>query len=154
MSPRNDTLAQLGEGKRTVQVSQNQDERKPGAAFAKQLIQKLRQSSFARGAAGNFGVRVVGAGFGFLSQIILARVLQASGYGIYIYALTWINLVAIGGAVGFTTASVRFVSEYGESRSATACHEFERSFVAANVTDTIFSWRLIQVFLLSTSVVV
>lgn len=95
-----------------MQPSQNSDKKRSGVLLFKQLIRRLRQSSFARGAAGNLGARVAGAGLGFLSQILLARVLQASGYGVYIYALTWINLVAIGGAMGFTTASVRFVSEY------------------------------------------
>lgn len=81
------------------------------------LLQQFKKSSLVHGALGNFGVRVVGAGLGFLAQIVLARHLQASGYGVYIYVLTWINVVAVVGAIGFTTASVRFISEYKEQES-------------------------------------
>ena len=91
------------------------------------------KSTLARGATGTFIAKVAGAGLGFLSQIVLTRFLGAAEYGVYIYAFTWINLVAIVGTMGFTTGSVRFVSKYKANEAWGLLRgylRFSRRFVA------------------------
>ena len=43
---------------------------------------------------------------------MLARVLGASGYGIYAYVTAWIVVLALCATLGFHTAMLRFVSVY------------------------------------------
>lgn len=65
-----------------------------------------------RGASGTFVMMVLSAGIAFGTNVILARVLGVTHYGIYIYALTWINLLAWACQIGLPTSLVRFVSAY------------------------------------------
>jgi len=65
-----------------------------------------------RGASGSFTISVINAGIVFGTNILLARVLGVTQYGIYIYALTWINLLAWACQLGLPTSLVRFVSAY------------------------------------------
>jgi len=65
-----------------------------------------------RGAVGSFIVKATGAGIILASQIIVARLLGAKSYGNYIYVLTWINLLVLGGKLGFDLTSLRFVASY------------------------------------------
>lgn len=84
------------------------------------------QKLILRASTGTLGVKIVGAGLAFLMQIVLTRTLGAEQYGVYIYALTWAQLVALVGAFGFPTASVRFVSEYRGQKSYTLLNGFLR----------------------------
>jgi len=84
------------------------------------------QKLILRASSGALGVKIVGAGLTFLMQIVLTRTLGTEQYGIYIYALTWAQLVALVGASGFPTASVRFVSEYQGQQSYALLNGFLR----------------------------
>lgn len=85
-----------------------------------QLVGRLRTLAqdvlghrvLARSAAGSFGVKVLAAGIGLLSQLALTNVLGSNAYGVYIYVITWLNFIALVGTFGFQTASVRFVASY------------------------------------------
>jgi len=66
----------------------------------------------ARGATGVFLVKVIGAGLVFILQIIFARLLGPKQYGIYVYAWTVVNILAIFSLLGFQTSLVRFIAEY------------------------------------------
>lgn len=66
----------------------------------------------ARASSGALIVMVAGAGLAFLSQVLIARILGATEYGIYIYVLTWINLLSIAVTLGLNTSLLRFVPAY------------------------------------------
>ncbi len=57
-------------------------------------------------------VRLAGVGIGFLSHVLLARLLQADGYSKFIYVLTWVGVLVLLGKAGLDTASLRFVAAY------------------------------------------
>ncbi len=60
----------------------------------------------------SFIVKIVGMGIAFLLQLYLARLLKVDEFGIYIYVLTWMNLLLLLVTHGWDTSSIRFVSEY------------------------------------------
>ncbi len=81
------------------------------------FLHKLRNSKshgglLARGAAGVFIVKSIGAGLLFALHIMLARFLGTEHYGFYVYVITWINILAILSLLGFQTSLVRFIAEY------------------------------------------
>ncbi len=65
-----------------------------------------------RGAGGSFAVKVLGIGIAFGTNLILARLLGVTQYGVYLYVLTWINLLALMSKLGLDTSLLRFVSAY------------------------------------------
>ena len=69
-----------------------------------------------RGAALVFLIRGGGAGLIYLSQVLLARWMEPTQFGIYVYAWSWAILLAFPAGAGFNTASLRFIPEY-ESRA-------------------------------------
>lgn len=74
------------------------------------------EAVLARGAMGSFAVRTAGKGLAFGAQVVFTRLLGAGPYGTYIYALTWMQVLALIGLFGFSKATVRFVGEYAGSR--------------------------------------
>jgi O-antigen/teichoic acid export membrane protein len=66
----------------------------------------------ARGALGALTVKIGGAGLSFLLQILLARLLGAEPYGIYVYALGWLNILVMLAVLGFDGAFVRYIAAY------------------------------------------
>lgn len=66
----------------------------------------------ARGAGSAFTVNAVGAGLGFLTDLVLARTLGVESYGIYAYVIAWVTILALLGALGFPTALLRFAAAY------------------------------------------
>lgn len=71
----------------------------------------------ARGAGAVFLIQVAGGGLGYLTHIVLARILDPAGYGVYAYVMAWVSLLAIPASLGLNTALVRFVSQYREGSS-------------------------------------
>ncbi len=67
-----------------------------------------------------------GAGLGltFLAQILLARTLGPSDYGIYAFVLSWLMILAGLATIGFDRAAVRFVAGYVELRAWAALRGF------------------------------
>jgi len=82
------------------------------AFIDKLLCSKGHGGVLARGAVGAFIVEVAGAGILFSLHIMLARLLGTEQYGIYVYALTCINILTMFCLLGFHTSLVRFVAEY------------------------------------------
>ncbi len=68
-----------------------------------------------RVAGGAFLIRVVNAGIAFLSQILLARWMGDSEYGVYVYVWTWVLLLGGLTSFGLASAPQRFIPEYLES---------------------------------------
>ena len=58
------------------------------------------------------GIRVLGVGLGYASEVILARMLSAGDYGIYSLVIAWITLISLVALLGMHHAVVRFIPEY------------------------------------------
>jgi len=65
-----------------------------------------------RASSGTFAVKVAGAGIAFLIQIWLARLLEVTEYGVYVYVLAWINFLVLFAKVGLDVVIVRFIPVY------------------------------------------
>jgi O-antigen/teichoic acid export membrane protein len=66
----------------------------------------------ARGASGSFGVMVIGVGIAFGANMLLTRLMGAAQYGIYIYALTWTNILALICQLGLSASLLRYAALY------------------------------------------
>ena len=67
----------------------------------------------AKGAAGTFSLKTLGLVFSFVTAIVLARLLKATGYGVYAYAVSWATLLYVPGMLGLDILLVRNVASYG-----------------------------------------
>ena len=65
-----------------------------------------------RAVSGVAAVKVVGAGLGFLSHVVLARVMSVGGYGNYVYAWAWVTILALFSRAGFGNLLIRYVSKF------------------------------------------
>jgi O-antigen/teichoic acid export membrane protein len=88
------------------------------------LIARLRakltggtsEASVTRRLAGTiFAIRVVSAGLAYLSQILLARWMGGSGYGIYVYVWTWVLLLGSMMDFGISASAQKIIPEYRTS---------------------------------------
>jgi len=59
-----------------------------------------------------FAIRVFSAGLGYLSQILLARWMSGSEYGIYVYVWTWVLLVGSMLDFGLAMSAQKLIPEY------------------------------------------
>ena len=62
-----------------------------------------------------FAIRVASAGIVFSSQVLLARWMGSSEFGIYVYAWTWLILVGELVHLGIPLTAQRFVPEYRQA---------------------------------------
>jgi len=69
-------------------------------------------ATVSRGAAGSLGLQLASIGLVLVLQILLARVLGAQEYGLYVYALAWLEILLLAGTMGWDTAALRFVPSY------------------------------------------
>lgn len=71
----------------------------------------------AAGGAVAFLIYIFGHGLAFLTQLLIARVLGASSYGIYAYVVSWVSVLAYTAALGFNVSLLRLIPAYA-SRQA------------------------------------
>lgn len=57
-------------------------------------------------------VQVVGAGLAYGLQVLLARLMGVSDYGVYTYVYVWVTFVSLLAGLGFPAASIRFLPVY------------------------------------------
>lgn len=77
----------------------------------KELFEGERLSAvLMRGVSGSFLVKVAGAGLGFASQVVLARILGSEQYGRYTYVWTSVLMLALVCTLGFRNVLTRFVA--------------------------------------------
>jgi O-antigen/teichoic acid export membrane protein len=80
------------------------------------LLQKFQgdniEAVLARGASGTLTVMVAGAGIGFATQVILARLLGVKQYGQYGYVISWLMILILPCKLGMEMTLVRFLSAY------------------------------------------
>jgi len=65
-----------------------------------------------RGASGALLVQVGGAGFSLIVNVLLARLVGKSQYGIYAYAMSWVSVLVVLAMLGQSSSVVRFVPIY------------------------------------------
>jgi O-antigen/teichoic acid export membrane protein len=92
----------------------------PSAAVSTGLIARLRASlggsseaSMTRRLAGTiFAIRVISAALAYLSQILLARWMSGSEYGVYVYVWTWVLLLGSMMDFGISASAQKIIPEY------------------------------------------
>src|ERR1700726_2027045 len=62
-----------------------------------------------------FVIRVVSAGLAYLSQILLARWMGGSDYGVYVYVWTWVLLLGSMMDFGISASAQKIIPEYRTS---------------------------------------
>jgi O-antigen/teichoic acid export membrane protein len=70
-----------------------------------------------KASASLFGLKVFSAGLGFVISIVLARILGASDYGLYVYVFVILDLLILLGNSGIDTLLVRDVAIYQSNSS-------------------------------------
>jgi O-antigen/teichoic acid export membrane protein len=79
------------------------------------------------GALGTLILRCGAAAFAFLSTLILARHLGASGYGTYAWAFAWLSVLQITTTFGFDVLAIRELAAYKATSKWSAMHELLRT---------------------------
>src|SRR5438128_4695840 len=102
------------------------------ARVARLLRRSDVSAVMATGVAWSIGVTVMGAAASFVAQVILARSLQATRYGVYSYLLAWVNVAVLCGKLEFDTAAIRFIGAYDGQRQDGLVHGFLR-----------YGWRVV-----------
>ena len=69
-----------------------------------------------KGAMWSIGGNATGLAASFVTQVILARSLEAMRYGVYSYLLAWVNVAVLVGKLEFDNVAVRFVGAYDGQR--------------------------------------
>lgn len=92
------------------------------AELVMQLLDRFRNGKgigaiFARGAVRSFSAKALGLGVGFLLQIVMARALGIEQFGIYAFALSWVNVLLFLVLLGANKAILRFLPTYQLSES-------------------------------------
>src|ERR1700730_1047644 len=109
----------------------------PEPAMHVGLIARLRskltggsnEASLTRRLAGTiFIIRVLSAGMAYLSQILLARWMGSSDYGIYVYVWTWVLLLGSMMDFGISVSAQKIIPEYRTSGD----HALLRGFVSGS----------------------
>jgi len=85
-------------------------------------------------AAGTFGLKVAGVVLTFGVNVLLARLLGASGYGVYAYVFAWMNLCALVAIAGMDRLVVREISAGLARRDYALMHGILRWVDRAMVT--------------------
>ncbi len=78
--------------------------------FDSHLREIIRGSSLA------FVSRIFGAGFGFILNLLIARLIGANGAGIYFLALSVVTLATVAGRLGLDNVVLRFVATNSDSK--------------------------------------
>ena len=69
-----------------------------------------------RTTSGNFLMKVLSTLLGFLTTLLLARLLPPEQYGGYAYALAWVNLLVVPAVLGLDRLAIRNVSVFEAER--------------------------------------
>src|SRR5215469_6295529 len=85
----------------------------PFALLKARLAGGTSEASVTRRLAGTiFIIRVLSAGLAYLSQILLARWMGSSDYGIYVYVWTWVLLLGSMMDFGISASAQKLIPEY------------------------------------------
>ena len=123
----------------------------PAAASPASVIARLRsliggssEASVTKRLAGTiFIIRVLSAGFAYLSQILLARWMGGSNYGIYVYVWTWVLLLGSMMDFGISSSAQKIIPEYRTSGK----HALLRGFLSGSRWMTLIVSSIISMLL-------
>lgn len=86
-----------------------------------QIIKIIRDNpdlkQFSRQSLAVLCMRLVGALLAFLVQIPLTRLLGAEQYGVYVYVLSWVLVLAVFARLGMGTALIKYIASYTAQQS-------------------------------------
>src|SRR5919204_617482 len=109
----------------------------PATTGSAGLITRLRaklaggssEASLTRRLAGTvFVIRVISAGLAYFSQVLLARWMGTSDYGIYVYVWTWVLLLGSMMDFGISASAQKIIPEYRASSE----HALLRGFLSGS----------------------
>lgn len=123
----------------------------PAATSPAGVIARLRsllggssEASVTKRLAGTiFIIRVLSAGFAYLSQILLARWMGGTDYGIYVYVWTWVLLLGSMMDFGISSSAQKIIPEYRTSGE----HALLRGFLSGSRWMTLIVSSVISVLL-------
>lgn len=95
------------------------------------------RATLLRGTAGSFGVKALSNGILFGAQLLFANYLGVDGFGIYILALAWMNILLLAGRQGFDLATVRFVAAYRSEEAWSKLKGFLQASTAVVLTGSV-----------------
>src|SRR5690349_16664163 len=88
----------------------------PIARVRAKLTGGSSEASLTRRLAGTiFIIRVISAGLAYVSQVLLARWMGTSDYGIYVYVWTWVLLLGSMMDFGISASAQKIIPEYRTS---------------------------------------
>ena len=90
-----------------------------------------------------FIIRVVSAGLAYLSQILLARWMGGSDYGVYVYVWTWVLLLGSMMDFGISVSAQKLIPEY----RASGDHALLRGFLSGSRWMTLIVSSIVSLLL-------
>jgi len=116
---------------------------------AKQAFLRTEKTqTLLRGSVGSLIMRACSIGIRMLVSILLARLLGASGYGVYAYAVVLLGFLSIPTTLGLDHVLLRYVSAYKETRSWSALKGLLR-FSATLATGAAVSVTLVSLAIIA-----
>src|SRR3984885_6444280 len=93
------------------------------------LLAGSSEASLTKRLAGTiFIIRVASAGLAYLSQVLLARWMGGSDYGVYVYVWTWVLLLGSMMDFGISVSAQKLIPEY----RAGGDHDLLRGFLSGS----------------------
>src|SRR5215218_4325711 len=113
-------------------------------ARLRSLLGGSSEASLTKRLAGTiFIIRVLSAGLAYLSQILLARWMGGSDYGVYVYVWTWVLLLGSMMDFGIAVSAQKLIPEY----RAGGEHDLLRGFLSGSRWMTFIVSSVISVLL-------
>lgn len=81
----------------------NENNKEKDKGFKHQFVRKI---------TGTFGLTIIFTALSFITSILLARLLDTKGYGIYTYTATWVSVFTVISGLGFRNILVREIAIY------------------------------------------
>jgi len=97
------------------------------------------------GAGRSFVVKALGAVFALGAQILLARLLGVSEFGVYVYALTWMNVLGQLSRMGLDSSLVKLVAAYRSEERWSELRGFLSFATAAGIGASLLASLLLLV---------
>jgi O-antigen/teichoic acid export membrane protein len=113
-------------------------------ARLRSMVDGSGEASLTKRLAGTiFIIRVISAALAYLSQILLARWMGGSDYGVYVYVWTWVLLLGSMMDFGISASAQKIIPEY----RACGEHELLRGFLSGSRWMTFAVSALVSVLL-------
>jgi O-antigen/teichoic acid export membrane protein len=81
-------------------------------AAAAPAVPAMTDRRLARGSVFALAIYIGGAGLTSMAQLLIARLIGPTSYGIYSYSLAWVTMAAYLAALGFNVSLMRFIPAY------------------------------------------